>query len=486
MAAVVVLGAGVAGLAVAGRLAAGGHGVSLLEAASSTGGKLGTASADGFTWDTGPSLLTWPELLAETLVAVGATPLETVRLDPAFTYHFADGTTLVVPDGPPPRVAAAMGAQLGGSAARDWAALMAYAREVFDVVEQPFLRRNLTPLALAAQATRLPALAQVAPWRTLRQVGQRYLRDPRLQMVLDRYATYTGSDPRRTPAPLVTVPHVEQVFGAHYVPGGLRRIVDALEVGARDVGVTVRTDARVVRIETAAGAVTGVQLADGERLPADVVVSGTDHTVTSTLLGRAAPRRHLPAPEPSLAGLVLLLGVRGVPAVNGRPIGHHTVTFPADYDAEFDDVFAGRPAHDPAIYLTCPDDPSTAPPGHRAVFVLVNAPRHDPRRGTDWDAAGPGQAERVLSLLRSRGVDLGEVLTQRVLTPADLERTTGAPGGSIYGSSSHGAAAAFLRAPNRSRVSGLFSVGGSAHPGGGLPLVLLSAQIVAEHLGAAR
>ncbi len=485
MARVVVVGAGVGGLAVAGRLAAGGHHVTLCEAAPTTGGKLGTETVDGFTWDTGPSLLTWPELLQETLAAAGAPPLPTTRLDPAFTYHFADGSTLVVPDGPPPRVAAALGAQLGGTAARDWASVMGYAREVFDVVEQPFLQRALTPWELARQATRLPALARVAPWRSLRAVGERHLHDPRLRMVLDRYATYTGSDPRRTPSPLVTVPHVEQAFGAHHVPGGLRRIGAALEAAAVGAGVVVRTGTRVHRIGTAGGRVTGVVLADGEHVPADVVVSAADHTVTTDLLGAAAPRRRLPAPEPSLAGLVLLLGVRGVPTVHGRPIGHHTVLFPADYDAEFDDVFGGRPARDPAVYLTCPDDPGTAPDGHRAVFVLVNAPRHQPGRGTDWDAVGADEAARVRALLSARGVDLGEVLVSRVRTPADLERATGAPGGAIYGSSSHGPAAAFLRAPSRSRVPGLYSVGGSAHPGGGLPLVLLGAATVAGLVGPA-
>lgn len=480
MATVVVIGAGVAGLAVAGRLAATGHRVTLCEAAETTGGKLGTHTQDGFTWDTGPSLLTWPQLLADTFTAIGAPPLDTTRLDPAFTYHFADGTHLVVPGGPPAEIAAAIGEQLGARAGRDWAALMAHAARVFDVVEQPFLRRSLTPAALAAQATRLPALARVAPWRSLRDVGRRYLEDPRLRMVLDRYATYTGSDPRRTPSPLVTVPHVEQAFGAHHVPGGLRRIGTALEEAARTAGVDVRTSTRVRRIHTHAGRVTGVSLEGGEHLPADVVVSAADATVTHTLLGPAAPRRR--RPDPSLAGLVLLLGVRGTPTVHGRPLGHHTVLFPAHYDAEFDDVFAGRPARDPVIYLTCPDDPTTAPAGHRAVFVLVNAPVHDPAVGTDWDAAGDAQARRVLDLLAARGVELGEVVTARTLTPADLERATGAPGGAIYGSASHGASAAFLREPNRHRVRGLFSVGGSAHPGGGLPLVLLGARIVAEQV----
>lgn len=497
MARVVVIGAGVGGLAVAARLAAGGHAVTLCESAPTVGGKLGTESVQGFTWDTGPSLLTWPELLTDTLRAIGAPPLITTRLDPAFTHRFADGSTLVLPAGDTAAVVAAIADQLGARAASEWAALSAYAQRVFDVVEQPFLRRPLTPLQLLAQSTRLPALATVAPWRSLRQVGERYLQDPRLRQVLDRYATYTGSDPRRVPAPLVTVPHVEQAYGAHHVPGGLRRISDALSNRAAELGVVVRTGTRVANVEVAGGAVRGVVLADGHRLPADVVVSAVDARTTVALL----PRRHsfplrarLHRATPSLSGFVLLLGVRGVPTLDGRPLGHHTVLYPDDYDDEFDSVFGTpgrrgrppRPIPDPAVYLTCPDDPTTRPDGdHRAVFVLVNAPRHEPDGGVDWDAPGLAQryAQAVLRVARARGVDLGEVLVQRVRTPADLERDTGAPGGSIYGTSSHGPVAAFLRAPNRTGVRGLYCVGGSAHPGGGLPLVLASAAIVHALVG---
>jgi phytoene desaturase len=486
---VVVVGAGVGGLAVSARLASDGHEVTLCESAPTVGGKLGTASEQGFTWDTGPSLLTWPQVLTDTLDAIGAPPLPTTRLDPAFTHRFADGRTLVVPDGPLDRVVAAISDQLGPAAGAEWAALSAYAARVFDVVEQPFLRRPLTPLQLLAQSTRLPALATVAPWRSLRQVGERHLHDPRLRQVLDRYATYTGSDPRRVPAPLVTVPHVEQAFGAHHVPGGLRRISDALQARAEELGVAVRTEARVARVEVADGAVRAVLLAGGQRLPADVVVSAVDARSTVALLPRrhsTALRARLHRATPSLSGFVLLLGVRGVPTLDGRPLGHHTVLYPAGYDDEFDSVFGTRrrpprPIPDPAVYLTCPDDPTTRPDDdHRAVFVLVNAARHDPARGVDWDA--PGLARRygdaVLGVARQRGVDLGEVVVRRVRTPADLERDTGAPGGSIYGTSSHGPVAAFLRAPNRTGVRGLYCVGGSAHPGGGLPLVLSSAAIV--------
>jgi phytoene dehydrogenase-like protein len=194
-----------------------------------------------------------------------------------------------------------------------------------------------------------------------------------------------------------------------------------------------------------------------------------------------------------LSGFVLLLALRG----RTPGLRHHTVLFPADYDAEFDHVFgtgaqAGRPAPvpDPTIYISAPDDPALRPDDdHEAWFVLVNAPRHDPRgRGVDWDAAGLAEkyADRILELLAERGLEVRDrLLWRQIRTPADLERDTHSVGGSIYGSSSNGARAAFLRPANRSTIDGLFLVGGSSHPGGGLPLVGMSAAIVADLIGKA-
>ena len=229
-------------------------------------------------------------------------------------------------------------------------------------------------------------------------------------------------------------------------------------------------------------------LAGGGRLPADVVVANADAaSVYGSLVSSPAAARRLARATPSLSGFVLLLAVRG----RTPGLAHHNVLFPADYDAEFDDVFGARarPVQDPTLYVSAPDDPAVRPDGHEAWFVLVNAPRHGTGPGAvDWRA--PGLADRyrehLLDLLAARGLPVRDrVLWSRTLSPADLEERTGAVGGAIYGTSSNGAAAAFLRPANRSPVPGLFLVGGSSHPGGGLPLVTLSAQIVAGLVGPA-
>ncbi|TFV52558.1 phytoene desaturase family protein [Blastococcus sp. TF02A-35] len=498
MARVVVVGAGLGGLATAARLAAAGHAVTVLEQAAGIGGKLGRLDVDGHSFDTGPSLVTLPQVLRDLFAATGARledSVDLVRLDPAVAYRFADGTRLSVP-GRAEEVPRALDEALGDGAGRQWDALMERAAAMWRISEGPFLRSPLAGAATLARLARRPSdVATVAPWQSLRGLGRQHLRHPHLRTLLDRYATYSGSDPRRAPAVLATVPYAEQAFGSWYVRGGLHELARAVLDRAVAHGAVPRTGCAVDRMLVEGGRASGVQLADGERVPADVVVSGVD---AAALHGRLLPddrrtrgvRRDLGRATPSLSGVVLMLALRG----RTPGLAHHTVLFPDDYDAEFDAVFgvgrhAGRPVPvaDPTVYVSAPADPALVPDeDSESWFVLVNAPRHDPEGGVDWDSPGLADryADEVLGVMARRGLDVRQRIRRRVVrTPADLERDTGSVGGSIYGSSSNGSRAAFLRPSNASPVPGLFLVGGSAHPGGGLPLVTLSAEIVAGLVG---
>ena len=489
MSRVVVIGAGLGGLAAAARLAAAGHSVTVFEGADTVGGKLGLLERDGFTFDTGPSLLTLPAVLQQVFADTGA-PLELplAAVDPACSYVFGDGTALTLPHDAA-AVPAALDAALGAGAGAAWQRLHDRSRRLWELVGEPVLRRPVSLAAMARMSTRPADLRVVAPWLTIDGLGRRMLPDARLRTWLNRYATYSGSDPRRTPAVLSVTAFVEQEFGAWYVPGGLRRIVEALAARCRELGVEVHTATPVESVSVRDGRAAGVRVA-GRDVTADVVVSNADAAV---LYGRLLPRgavggaqRRARRTPRSMAGFVLLLGLTG-----REPGPAHRVYFPADYDAEFDAIFGRRPVPvaDPTVYVHAPDDPALRPDeDSEGWFVLVNAPAHDPARGVDWDE--PGLRERysrhILDVMAARGADVRDrIRVLETVTPADLQRRAGAPGGAIYGTASHGPRAALRRPANRSPLPGLYLVGGSAHPGGGIPLVLMSAEIVAGLIGPA-
>ncbi|MEP9393117.1 phytoene desaturase family protein [Gordonia sp. VNQ95] len=491
---IVVIGAGVGGLAAAIRLQAAGHRVTVLEQSADVGGKLGVLTQDGFVFDTGPSLLTMPQVLAELFADTGA-PLGNVldlqRLPIAARYYFPDGTLLDLP-GEMTDIPAALDAALGSGCGAQWQGLLRRSQQIWDVTREPFLESPISLRRMASLARSVSDVRTVAPWHSLRGLGHRYLDDVRLRMMLDRYATYTGSDPRRAPGALLSVPWAEQSGGSWYVRGGLGRIAIALRDRLLELGGLLCTDTEVEAITTSGGRVTGVRTVGGRVVDADLVVANADaeqvysHLITTPPARRA--RRSLHRSTPSLSGFVMLLAVDDPP-----PMTHHTVLFPSDYDAEFDAVFGRhgrpRPVADPTIYITAPDDPAVRPDASTAAwFVLVNAPRHDPDRGMDWDAPGVASryADLLVDLMSMRDIDIaGRIRHRFVISPSDLQRRTLTPGGSIYGTSSNGPRSAFLRPANRSPVPGLYLVGGSAHPGGGVPLVLLSAKIVAGLIGPA-
>ncbi|MCA2212421.1 phytoene desaturase family protein [Jidongwangia harbinensis] len=478
MSRVVVIGAGVGGLAAAVRLAAAGHRVVVHERSATAGGKLGRYARDGFSFDTGPSLFTLPQVFTDLDLGLRPEPL-----DPVVRHVFPDGT-LLDSSSDHDEFCARIAAALGPDAADDWRRFWRRARRIWAASWGSVLQRPVSPASLAALPWRLDRLAAIAPGRSLRGLGRRYLRDPRLRMMLDRYATYTGADPRRAPAALAAIPYAELEFGGWYLPGGLGTLGDALLDRCRALGVPVVLNSPVAGIDTAGGAVRGVRLASGERVGADRVVSNVDAlTVYRDLL--PTPSRLGALTDRSLAGFVLLLGVRGATPA----LAHHTVYFPSCYHAEFDAVFGGpgrraRPASDPTVFVTRAVDPAVHPAGDEAWFVLVNAPRHGTAAdAVDWRRPGLAAAygAHVLDVLARRGLDVRDRLRfVETRTPADLADATAAPGGAIYGT-----AGGLLRPGNRGPVDGLWLVGGSAHPGGGLPMVTLSARIVADQIGPA-
>jgi phytoene desaturase len=318
------------------------------------------------------------------------------------------------------------------------------------------------------------ALLRVRPWHTLRTLARATIRDPRLRLVVERFATYAGADPRRAPAALAVAGYVEHAFGAWHARGGIYTIVEALAAALQEAGGQLRCGVRASAVTLAGGATTALWGGGGARgRVAGVPTSAGWLAADAVVFNGDAPSRR----ERSLSGFALLVGLRGRDASRV----HHEIRFPADYDAEFDDVFvARRPVRDPTLYLAASwvSDRGEAPEGGENLFVLANAPSG----GVDWEAEGERYAAALLARLNLPRERVAFVLRR---TPADLERETGALGGAIYGVAPHGRLGTLRRPANAVRgVRGLWRVGGTTHPGGGLPLVLLSGRTVAGEIDA--
>jgi phytoene desaturase len=488
---IVVIGAGIGGMCAAARLARAGHTVSIYEASDRTGGKCRTEWIGRYAFDTGPSLLTIPAVYRDFFQRTGAhmgQVLEIEAVDPSFDYRFHDGTALTFANLSRKKTLENISATLGVEAADEWDSLLLRAEAMWGVAREPFIESELTtPLALIKRRHIFRDLRIIAPRATLRDFA---IQNPYLSKIMDRYATYSGSDPRKAPAVLSTIAFIEEAFGAWHIKGGIGTLSEKITERCEKVGVSIHLNSPIKEINLQGSSATGITLRDGRFIPADMVISNADAGLTYNTLITSnhrkvkKVRKQLSGLEPSLAGFSLLLGLK---PNSGEPLAHHTILFPENYDAEFDSIFTSKkPVTHPAIYLCSPHDPSMVKSeGHEAIFVLVNAPRHseNPSEGFDWSDKefAKSYANSIIDQIESQGISIRdrlEVLEMR--TPLDLQESVMAPGGSIYGTSSNGPRAAFLRARNRSPIKNLYCVGGSAHPGGGLPLVGLSAEMVAN------
>ena len=491
---VVVIGAGMGGMMSAARLAKAGHEVSLYEASDRVGGKLHTEWIGKVAFDTGPSLLTLPAVYKDFFQRTGkhlGLMCEIKAVDPSFDYRFADGTSVKFANLSRYQTLNNLREAYGDDVARQWDQIMRRAEKMWDVSREPFIENELrSPLSLLKRVSLLRDLKIIAPWKSLRDLATEELPDQHLRFILDRYATYSGSDPRKAPAVLASIAFVEECFGAWHIKGGLGTLATLVHERAEKVGVTFHLSSPVASINIAKGKATGITLENGELIAADAVIANADASliyntlITGKIRKIKRVRKNISKADPSLAGFSLLLAMR---KDESTPLNHHTVLFPKDYDAEFDAIFTHKkPVAEPTIYICAPgDDAMSKDETLESWFVLVNAPAHG-AHSFDWSDPefARNYANTIIDQIEARGIAVRsrlESLTFR--TPADLEAAVRAPGGSIYGTSSNGAKAAFMRAKNRSPIKGLYCVGGSAHPGGGLPLVGLSAEMVANAVG---
>ena len=470
----VVVGGGVGGITAAIRLAAAGRSVALYERNAELGGKLATRERDGFTFDIGPSLLTLPSVFDEVFTLAGtslAAEVDLVRLDPSFRYFWPDSSTVTFRD-EPVATAEALDAFSPGSGA-EYLEYLRRARSIWQVSERTFFAGELgSPVSLLRRMRSPRDFARIDARRRLASRSQSAFTDPRMRQWLGRFATYSGSDPSLAPATLGCIAAVEADFGAWYVRGGLGALRDALGRVAQRCGVAVHTNREVTAVTATHRRVTGVKV-DGEHVAASMVFANADaEHVYRDLLPNERRLRMVRGTQRSTSGIAVLVAVEGRTPL----IAHHNVWFSRDYDREFADIRNGKIPRDPTIYgcISSVTDPTQAPSGCENWFLLINTPADDRKVGAEV-------GEWLLDHLAKVGPDVrSRARWMEVIGPHDIAQRYRSPGGAIYGTSSNGRSAAFRRPSIRGPRRGLYLVGGSTHPGGGLPLVTMSARIATE------
>lgn len=470
----VVVGSGIGGLTASIRLAVAGHHVVVLERNPVVGGKVADLDEAGYRFDLGPTALTLPQVFDEVFHLAGtslADQVDLVRLDPQIRCRWPNGSVLDLRDDPSATVAEVERLAPGSGLA--WHEFVEHAAKLWDAAERMLLDSPSASSSMLGRVTSPIDIARLDGRRTLAKASASFFDDDRLRQLVNRYATYSGSSPYLAPATAAAAAHVEQAHGVWHVTGGLGRLRDALVATAASMGVELRTGVDVGRISAAAGSVTGVELADGGTEPANIVVSDVDAAhLYVDLLPSPKQAKQLDKVDPSASAFVLCAAVRG--RTDG--IAHHNVLFPLHDRQEFQFLEAGQLPIDHTITATVSavTDPGLAPPDCENWYIRVTSP---PAIGIDRKLMTAG----VLNRLAERGFDLRDRIEfTRTLLPADFDARYRAPGGSLHGSSANGKRAAFSRPGNIGPVDGLYLVGGSTHPGAGLPAVASSARIVAD------
>jgi phytoene desaturase len=479
----IVIGAGIAGIASAIRLAIKGYDVTVYETNASAGGKLTRFKQAEYSFDAGPSLFTMPQYIDELFALANKKPenyFNYQKLDEVCRYFWADGTFLSASAN-----SQAFGAQVQAKTASSASQLTKYlekSRTIYAITHHVFLEKSLQKMATYLCLSTLKSVfnfGKIDAFKTMAQANQGFFTDPKMVQYANRFATYNGSNPYKAPATLNVIPHLEQNLGAYFPDGGMYSIVQSLVQLAQQLGVKFIYNTMVDEISVQNKTITGV-IIHQKWIPADVVVSNMDvyFTYTRLLKNHAAPTKILQQ-ERSSSALIFYWGIKQQFA----QLGLHNILFSDDYKTEFEAIFDKKNiANDATIYINISSKhkPNDAPKGCENWFVMINVPNNT---GQNWDALiAQARANIIKKINQQLAIDVESLIeNESILDPRSIESGTFSYQGSLYGTSSNNRFAAFLRHANfSSKIKNLYFAGGSVHPGGGIPLSLLSAKIVAN------
>ena len=488
-----VIGSGLGGLSAAAVLAARGHKVTLFDKNPWFGGKAAVFEEDGFRFDMGPTILTVPAVLRRIFAEAGEKledHLQLIRLDPQWRCFFDDGAVLDLKDDVGTMAADLERFAPGRKLGQGYVQFQKFAENLHAVSQRFFFWKSVEDLrdTMDFKRNMSPStLKDVLSLRMGRSVAgsvRGHVPDERVAQMLDHFTQYVGSSPYASPAVLCAIAHMQASEGVWYPVGGTRAVAEALKGLCERLGVTLKAGTDVTGLDIAGGAVQGVRTAAGEHHPVSAVVSNMDAVRTyAELVGGTAAETYKDRYKPACSGVVLYLGL------NRRydHLLHHDFVFSRDAAEEFDAIYTkGEPAPDPTCYIAAPSrtDPSVAPAGGEALYVLVHTPYLRPHH--DWKAMFPAYRRTILDKLkRTAGMEDIEsrIVVERALTPQDIHDRYKVLNGAIYGLASHGKFLGAFKPGNRSRqVKGLYLAGGAAHPGPGMPMVMMSGWIAADAL----
>lgn len=476
-----VIGSGIGGLAAAIRLAAKGLKVDVFETNTYPGGKLRESYSGGFRFDTGPTVFTMPHLIDELFTLSGKDPrsyFQYSRLDTAFNYFFEDGTCIHLYSDVE-RFAQELEEKTADSK-EDFYRFLRDVEDKYNLINEVFIENSLHLVRnyfTRRVAVGLANFNKIEAFKTMEEGNRKFFRDPRLLQLFNKYALYVGSNPLVAPATLNLIPHLVVKNGTYVAEHGMYAIVKALVKLAEDMGVTFHFNSFVEEILMKDKNAIGVRV-QGRDINYDRIVSNMDvyYTYEKLLPGVKKPKRHLNQPKSSSV-ISFYWGVQGV----HPQLGMHNMLFAKNERDEYDAVFNGKTiCDDPSVYvcITSKQVPQDAPEGCENWFILVTAPNE---QGQDWDEIVKRTRKNVLAKInRMLSISLdGKILTEEIMTPPDVRTRYWSAFGAVFGNSSNSIMSAFLRHPNFSRqVKGLYFVGGSVHPGAGIPMCLNSAKIL--------